>query len=307
MKYKLLSIAGDRKGASSSLPLGVVSTSFRIVPPLIKPSKLTYVERGGVGKGLSDGWALNYVVGCTMGCRFCYVDEIHKKWSYQRVGDIVFEEWGNYLAIPSNLDAAIDETPWERWRGKEVLLSSTHDPYLPVIHKWTRKILEKALPAGVHFCIQTRSPLVEQDFDLLKKYRDQVRLQVSIATYCRELARLIEPRVVPPERRMEILARAKAEGIKTGVIVAPVFPPVKLRPDVEKDLNMVFEELAKIRPHHIYGESLHRRGLNMLYLEKALGEKIILSDFDIKAGRIFYKLLKKYALKGKWWYEYNKG
>ena len=285
------------------LPLGVASSSFRITPPLIKPSKLTYVERGGVGKGLSDGWALNYVVGCSFGCRFCYVDEIHKKWGEKRVGEIVFRDWGDYMAVPSNLDEAIERTPWEKWRGEEVLLSSTHDPYLPVIHEWTRKILERALPAGVHFCIQTRSPLVERDFDLLKRYSGQVRLQVSIATYSRELSRVIEPRVVPPERRMLTLDRAKAEGLRTGVIIAPVLPPVRLRPDVEGDLDTIIGELAKVVPDHIYGEALHVRGVNMGYLERALGERVNLSGFDEKAGRMFYNLLKKHGLKGKWWYE----
>ena len=47
--------------------------TYRINPPLIKKSKLTWVEKGGVGKELSDGWSLNYAVGCTHACRFCYV------------------------------------------------------------------------------------------------------------------------------------------------------------------------------------------------------------------------------------------
>ena len=52
---------------------------FHINPPLIKHSKLTWVEKGGIGKELSDGWALNYAIGCTHACRFCYVDSIHKR------------------------------------------------------------------------------------------------------------------------------------------------------------------------------------------------------------------------------------
>jgi len=157
----------------SGVPLGVSSASFRISSPLIKRSKLTYTERGGVGKGLSDGWALNFVIGCTMGCKFCYVDDIHKRRGYGSAGDIVYEEWGNYLVLPSNLGDAVEKTPWDRWKGVEVLLSSTHDPYMPAIYKWTRRTLEAALPAGVHVCIQTRSPLVERDFDLLKEYRER--------------------------------------------------------------------------------------------------------------------------------------
>ncbi len=66
------------------------------------------------------------------------MDEIHKKYSQNRVGELVMEEWGNYLAMPANLREAVERTPWERWRGEEVLLSATHDPYL-LISKLIRK------------------------------------------------------------------------------------------------------------------------------------------------------------------------
>src|SRR5207245_11770239 len=62
------------------LPPGVASGRYTISTPLIKHSKLTNVERGGVGKELSDGWALNFAIGCMFGCRFCYVDAIDKQW-----------------------------------------------------------------------------------------------------------------------------------------------------------------------------------------------------------------------------------
>ena len=60
----------------------VLQGTYKINPPLIKPSKLTWIEKGGVGKELSDGWAINYAIGCTHACRFCYVDQIHKKYGY---------------------------------------------------------------------------------------------------------------------------------------------------------------------------------------------------------------------------------
>ncbi|MEM3457637.1 hypothetical protein [Thermofilum sp.] len=37
------------------------------------------------------------------------------------------------------------ETPWWQWRGKTVLMSSAHDPYLPEVyfpHRWPRRILD---------------------------------------------------------------------------------------------------------------------------------------------------------------------
>jgi DNA repair photolyase len=291
-------------GESLTLPPGVASGTYKIRAPLIKPSKLTYVDKGGVGKELSDGWVINYSIGCIMGCRFCYVDSIHKKFSFTRVGNIVYNDWGNYFAVPENLDDAIEETKWEKWKGIEVMMSSTHDPYLAQLHKAARKILEHALPAGVKICIQTRSPLVERDFGLIADYRDQVRLQVSIATYDSALSRLVETRVVPPQRRMETLRKAKDAGLRTGVIIAPVFPPVSVRRNLEADLEAIIADLEKIQPDYIYGESVHIRGINLAYVENALGEKVDISGFDRKAEKLFREILSDHGLRGRWWVEH---
>jgi DNA repair photolyase len=273
--------------------------SYRIRPPLVRPSRLASRDAGGVGKGLSDGWAVNFAVGCSFGCPFCYVDHIWKGYGRAR--------FGSYLLVPHNLDEAIRETPWERWSGVEVLMSSTHDPFLPQLAEGAMKILEVALPKGVRFCVQTRSPLAARSIPLLSRYREQVRLQVSIATMDRQFARLIEPRVAPPESRLNLLREAKGAGLKVGVIVAPVFPPVPQRPDWRSDLEAVFRALAEIKPDFVYGESFHIRGMNVVYLREALGVEIdgrALPAFDREAGRFFEELCARYGLKGEWWYEY---
>lgn len=294
----------DFMGESILLPPGVSGGTYKLALPLVKHSKLTYTTNGGVGKELSDGWVVNFSIGCTFGCRFCYVDSIHKKFSFARAGSMVYNNWGYYFAIPENLGDLIKQTRWEKWRGQEIMLSSTHDPYLPQLKGWARKILETALPHGVRFCIQTRSPLVEKDYDLIKEFEKQVRLQISIATMKDSLARIIEPRVIPPARRFEILRRAKAKGLRTGVIIAPVFPSVNERPDVKSDLDQIAEKLSEIVPDFIYGESLHVRGINLAYIEEALKQKLDLTGFDAQAERIFHDALSKKGLKGRWWQEY---
>ena len=283
----------------------VVQGTYTINTPLIKPSKLTAKENGGIGKELSDGWAINYAVGCMHGCRFCYVDAIHKRYGEQRIGKAVYRPWGNYFFVPKNIEEAIEETPWHKWKGQEAMMSSTHDPYLPQLLPVTRKILEKALPEGVRFCIQTRSPLATRDFDLIKDYKDQVRVQVSIATMNRELSTLIESRVSPPESRFKVIEQAKRLGLNTGIIIAPIFPPISIRPDPVEDLRQIIKRLYKIKPDYIYGESLHRRGSNTVEIYKALQEKAVINeDFDNAIGKAFYSLLKEYRLQGKWWSEY---
>lgn len=287
-----------------SMPPGVVSGHYVLRPPLIKASKLTYVEKGGVGKHLSDGWVINFAIGCTFGCRFCYVDEIHKKFGFRRAGGVVYNDWGYYFSVPENMEEVIRKTDWSKWKGVEVMLSSTHDPYLPQLKRGTREILEHALEAGVKLCIQTRSPLVERDFGLLAEYRKQVRIQVSIATLNPVLSRMTETRVVPPERRIGILRKATEADLRTGVIIAPVFPPVKARKNVRADLEAMALELSKIRPDHVYGESLHVRGINLAYVENAIGEELVLNGFDRKAEAMFHEVLAKYGMKGAWWPEH---
>jgi DNA repair photolyase len=215
--------------------------------------------------------------------------------------------WGSYLLVPHNLDEAIRETPWERWSGVEVLMSSTHDPFLPQLAEGATKILEAALPRGVRFCVQTRSPLAARSIPLLSRYREQVRLQVSIATMDRQFARLIEPRVAPPESRLNLLKKAKEAGLRVGVVIAPVFPPVPQRPDWRADLEAISRALVELKPDFVYGESFHVRGMNVVYLREALGAEIDqreLPAFDREAGRFFEELCARYGLRGVWWYEY---
>jgi DNA repair photolyase len=291
----------DGKSGKMSLPSGVAGGSYRATIPLIRPSKLTSKRRGGIGKDLSEGWCLNFAVGCTHGCPFCYVDAIHKRFG-GRYGRQTKKKWGDYFLAPYNLQSAIERTPWERWRGKEVMMSSTHDPYLPALAGAAREILEHALPAGVRLCIQTRSTLAAKDFDMIAEYDGQVRLQVSIATMSRELSRKIEPRVPPPERRMKMLADAKQAGLRVGVIIAPVFPANRLRPDIGEDLAEIAGCLAEIGPDHIYGESLHIRGENIQLVEEVLGDRLRLTlGFDMDAGRLFHGELKRAGLSGTWW------
>ena len=289
--------------AEISVPAGVAEGTYRATIPLIRPSKLTSKERGGVGKELSEGWCINFAVGCTHACPFCYVDAIHKRFG-KRYGDLTRMKWGDYFLVPSNLDEAIERTPWGRWAGKEVMMSSTHDPYLPKLAPHARGILERALPAGVRFCIQTRSLLVRRDFNLLTEYPEQVRLQISIATLSRELSRRIEPRVPPPERRLEVLAQAKEAGLKVGVIIAPAFPACAPRPDIREDIQSIAAALARIRPDHIYGESLHVRGENVRLVQDAIGERLRLTNgFDKGVARLFREELARAGLKGIWWPE----
>jgi DNA repair photolyase len=280
---------------------------YQIKPPLVRESRLTTRDRGGVGKPLSTGYVTNYAVGCTHACPFCYVDSIHKR-LVVRIHPEAGLGWGEYLLIPEphSFEKALRETPWHKWRGELVLMSSTHDPFLPQLVPYAKAILEAGLKHGVHFLIQTRSLNALQVLPLLARYRGQVIFQVSIATLNEELRRLIEPRVPPATARLGVLRRAKELGLGTGVIIAPILPPVRQRPDVEADLDALMRELASIGVDQVFGEMLHIRGSNIARLEEILGERLVINkELDRQLGNLFETLLNKYGLNGEYWYEYQ--
>lgn len=184
----------------------MITGTYSTKSPLVNPSKLTSKAKGGVGKELSDGYALNFAVGCSHGCPFCYVQEIVSNGPHRELA--AGKAWGSYLYVKEGLEERIKSARWSRMKGKEVMLSSTHDPYLPELRGYTRSILEHALPAGVRFCIQTRSVLVLDDLQLLARYPSQVRLQFSLATSYASLSRRLEPRCAPPLDRIAVLEAA---------------------------------------------------------------------------------------------------
>ena len=90
-----------------------------------------------------------------------------------------------------------------------------------------------------------------------------------------------------------------------GVILAPIFPPTRIRTDVVDDIRTMARALEEIEPNHIYGESLHVRGQNLRLLEDALGEKIrITPGFDRGIAKVFHEELGKSGFRGIWWYEH---
>ncbi len=279
-------------GPAKSLAAGggsVESSVYTIAPPLIKRSP---------GGGF---WAINFAVGCLHACPFCYADYFNKAYPRRGLENLVQLEWGSYFAVPRNIGEAIDRTPWHKWRGKEVFMSSMHDPYLPQIAWVARRILKRALPSGVRLRILTRSTLVLRDLGLMSMYPHRVTLGVSIATLEPGLYRVIEPRAPPPAKRIQVLREAAGRGIATWASVAPIFPPNPLRPDPYSDLVEIARALALAGVREVYGESLHERGDNLRLIARRLGASISLRGWDRLAEKMFYKAMDEYGLKSYWY------
>ena len=109
-------------------------------------------------------------------------------------------------------------------RGK-VWVSGVCDPYQPLEKKYrlTRQCLEILAGQGWPVTIQTRSPLVLRDMDIIEESRD-IEVGFSITTADDDIRKLFEPHAPPIKARIEALGELHEAGIRTFAMIAPVLP-----------------------------------------------------------------------------------
>ncbi|WP_168121290.1 radical SAM protein [Paenibacillus sp. HB172176] len=191
------------------------------------------------GTGFLDGYShsLNPYTGCVFGCSYCYV---------RRMPVALFrgESWGSWVDVKKNA-AALLEKELRRAKAKgpvTIFMSSSTDPYQPIEYEEevTRSLLEVMAREQPNFLlVQTRSPLVRRDVDLLSRLGGKVRVSMTVETDLEEVRRRFTPSAPPIAARLETLRVLKEAGIPAQAAIAPVLPSSelfaeKLRPLVNR-------------------------------------------------------------------------
>lgn len=191
------------------------------------------------GTGFLSGYShsLNPYTGCTFGCSYCYVRQMPV--STFRAG-----EWGKWVDIKQGA-ADIFRKELKRAKSKgdvSIFMSSSTDPYQPIEHseKVTRSLLEVMVEDPPEFLfVQTRSPLVRRDIDLLLLLKDHVRVSMTIETDREDIRKYFTPHAPPIQARLETLRLLKEAGVPTQATIAPMLPSTEdfadlLRPLVDR-------------------------------------------------------------------------
>ena len=146
-------------------------------------------------------------------------------------------------------------------------MSFLTDCYTPSEAKFnlTRQCLQLMLEAGHRIRLQTRSVLVERDFDLLKAYRDRVLLGTSLSHLDDRLARCLEPRAAAPTRRLRMLEKAVSLDIPVYVALAPFMPFHD-----HEVFERVVSAIAPLKPKQVFCEVLNPKGDNIGIMQEAL-------------------------------------
>lgn len=160
-------------------------------------------------------YTINPYTGCIHGCHYCYA-RFMKRFSG------IDERWGRFVRVKVNAPELLSREI-KRKKKAEVWISGVCDPYQPVEdrYKLTRQCLKILMENGWPFVVQTKSPLILRDLDLLRSHPD-LDVYMTITTEDDDIRRLFEPYAPPVDARIDALKRLHQEGIRTHIMIAPI-------------------------------------------------------------------------------------
>lgn len=182
---------------------------------------------GGFLRGFA--FSLNPYTGCAFGdaggCPFCYVRAL----PVAHAGE---GPWGSWVVAKINLPELLQHELAALARAGKleaatVFMSSATDPYQGFERRLaiTRRSLEvfvRMPPRRI--LLQTRSPIIERDIDLLRELGEHVIASITVETDDDEVRRALTPTSPSIARRMAAARRLREAGIFTQLAIAPMLP-----------------------------------------------------------------------------------
>ena len=240
--------------------------------------------------GFLEGYThtLNPYAGCAFGCSYCYVRRLP-------VGLFSAHPWGEWVDV-KRIDAEAFRREWKRVRDRgamTVFMGSATDPYQPVEARYgvTRTLLEAMAEHPPDFLLlQTRSPLVVRDKDLLRRFGERLRVSMTIETDLESVRRRFTPKAPPIAARWRALKELIEAGINAQIAVSPLLP----------HSGAFAADLARAAPRIVVDDFFHGDGscgkrteaLGIRELYERAGEG---DQYHPDTARRFYRLLSSHA------------
>ena len=235
-----------------------------------------------LSKSRLEDYSINPYRGCTHCCKYCYAPYILREG----------REWGTFIEPKINAPEVL-EKELKRNKPGNIFISSVTDPYNSLENKYklTRRVLEKLIGTKFTASIQTKSPLILRDLDLLKKIKCEVGM--TITTFDEKARKVFEPNASPSLERLETLKKLKEEGIRTYVFFGPMMPFIS-----DANLDGTVKKFSSAKPDKVFADRLNiKRPVQWTRLKAVLEknypelvdkwQNILFSDND------YYKELKK--------------
>lgn len=210
-------------------------------------------SRGVGGRGVDSrgagwfDWSANPYRGCEFGCGHCYARYTHEFLGRGLSKDLDPKDFERHPVVKRGFADALARDLRRVRPGEHVAFGTATDPYQPVERR--EGVMHDALEVlaqhrGLRISITTKSPLVTRDIALLTRIasRHALQVNVTITTPDERLARFLEPRAAPPDRRIAAMRRLHRAGVETGLFLMPVLPGVT---DLDADYARLFQSAER--------------------------------------------------------------
>jgi DNA repair photolyase len=210
-------------------------------------------------------YTINPFRGCTHSCPFCFARPTHTYLDFNAGRDFERE-----IVVKVNApELARAELSKPSWKREHVALGTNTDPYQWVEgrYKLMPGIWEAMRDARNPCSILTKSPLLLRDLEVMKQINEVTDFSaaLSVPTLDEKAWRATEPHTPNPRARLEAVAELTRNGIRTGVLVAPLMPGIN---DAPEQIEPILELAAEAGAAYVTGIALHLRGeVRDLWLE----------------------------------------
>lgn len=222
-------------------------------------------------------YTINAYTGCQHACTYCYA-----RFMKRTTGHI--EPWGEFVDVKINAPELLQKEIIKKPSGR-VWISGVCDAYQPLEAKYelTRKCLEILVAHDWPVTIQTKSPLVLRDLDLLRK-ASEIEVGLTISTADDDIRRRFEPNAPPIKARIKALEELHLAGIRTFAMIAPMLPgALELAAMLSGKIDYVLID----RMNYHYSDWIYRK----YNLEAAMSD-----DFFSRAGKELAPAFKKQGI-----------
>ncbi len=190
-----------------------------------RPASAALTKTGGFLAGFTH--TLQPYIGCRFGCEYCYVKglSVHR-FHKPKV------PWGDYvhprIGIAEKLQQELRRlAKRDQLATTAIFMSSATDPYQGAERQWrlSRACLDALIeqPPGL-LIIQTRSPLVADDFERIAALGQRCWLNFTVETDRDEVRRQVTPTTPAIARRLATVQAARAAGLQVQITVSPCLP-----------------------------------------------------------------------------------
>jgi DNA repair photolyase len=185
------------------------------------------------------------------------------------------EAWGDFVDVKINAPDCL-RADIRKKEKDTVWMSGVCDPYQPLEEKYrlTRACLEILAENGWPAAIQTRSPLVTRDMDIINRMAG-TEAGFSVPTADDSVRMIFEPLAPSIERRISALDELHRCGIRTYAMIAPLLPGAEELP-----------ALLAGKVDHIIVDRLNYNYADALFRENNLGDFLKDAFFSAAARSI---------------------